>query len=140
MQNFRALGAEPPDPPCLRRLGALPPNPQPPAAGVSLPDPHWPLAAGGLRPQTSQTAPPLRISGCAPGVEADTGYCDRVLQQSKMSIIVSCLICKTSLNMSNPTKQRFVEIFYHFWLGIRRVGEQEEHNCALMDYSATFSY
>ena len=55
-QNFRALGAPPQDPPCLRRLGALPPNPQPPAAGGGAPRP---LAAGGwgLRPQTPKTAP-----------------------------------------------------------------------------------
>ena len=53
MQNFRTLGAPPPDPrafsgwglfpltPSLRRLGALPPDPYwPPAAGGSAPDPH----------------------------------------------------------------------------------------------------
>ena len=53
MQNFRALGA-------------LPPNPHPPAAGGFAPRP--PLASGGwgLRPQIPQTAPPLRISGYAP--------------------------------------------------------------------------
>ena len=65
MQNFRALGAPPPDPrtsggwglcpqtPSLRQLGALPP------------DPHWPPAARGSAPRP-QTAPPLRISGYAP--------------------------------------------------------------------------
>ena len=57
MQNFRALGAPPPDPPRLRRLGALPPNPQPPAAGGEA------SGGWGLRPQT----PPLQISGYAPG-------------------------------------------------------------------------
>ena len=59
MQNFRALGAPPPDPIGLRRLGASPPNPQPPAAGGFAPRP--PLASGGwgLRPQTPQTAPPF---------------------------------------------------------------------------------
>ena len=41
MQNFRALGAPPPDP---RASGGC-----------------------GLRPQTPQTASPLRISGYAPG-------------------------------------------------------------------------
>ena len=57
MQNFRALGAPPPGPPCLRRLGALPPNPQPPAAGCFAPRP--PLASGGwgLRPQNPKNSP-----------------------------------------------------------------------------------
>ena len=60
MQNFRALGA-------------LPPNPQPPAAGGFAPTP--PLASGGwgLRPQTPQTAPPLRISGYAPAFNHHAG-------------------------------------------------------------------
>ena len=74
MQNFLALGAPPPDPrasggwglcpqtPSLQQLGA-----SPPAAGGFAPRP--PLASGGwgLSPQTPQTAPPLRISGYAPG-------------------------------------------------------------------------
>ena len=43
MQNFRELGASPPDP-------------------------HWPPAAEGSAPRPPQTAPPpLRISGYAPG-------------------------------------------------------------------------
>ena len=47
--------------------GGFAPNPQPPAAGGFAPRP--PLASGGwgLRPQTPKTAPPLRISGYAPG-------------------------------------------------------------------------
>ena len=55
MQNFRALGAPPPDP-------------QPPAAVGFAPRP--PLASGGwgLRPQTPQSAPPLQISGYAPAI------------------------------------------------------------------------
>ena len=54
MQNFRALGA-------------LPPDPQPPAAGASPPNTHWPPAAGGsaTTPPT-HSPPPLRISGYAP--------------------------------------------------------------------------
>ena len=73
MQNFRALGASPPDPrasggwglcpqtPSLRRLGALPPNPQPPAAGGFAPKP--PASGGwGLCPQT----PSLRRLGALP--------------------------------------------------------------------------
>ena len=53
MQNFRALGARPPDP-------------VPPAAGVFAPKP--PLASGswGLHPQTPRIALPLQISGYAP--------------------------------------------------------------------------
>ena len=82
MQNFRALGAPPPDPrasaprpPCLRRLGALPPNPQPPAAGGFAPRP--PLASGGwgLRPQTPQTAPPIAnfwLRACAKAAPSHT--------------------------------------------------------------------
>ena len=51
----------------FRTLGALPPDPQPPAAGGFAPKP--PLASGGwgLRPQSPILAPPLRISGYAPG-------------------------------------------------------------------------
>ena len=50
-QNFRALGAPPPDP---RASGGF--APKPPASG------GW-----GLRPQTPKQPPPLRISGYAPG-------------------------------------------------------------------------
>ena len=38
MQNFRALGAPPPEP-RASGAGALPPNPQPPAAGGFAPRP-----------------------------------------------------------------------------------------------------
>ena len=57
MQNFRALGAPPPDP-VPPAAGGFAPNPQPPAAGDLAPEP--PLASGGwgLRSQTPQTAPP----------------------------------------------------------------------------------
>ena len=53
MQNFRALGA-------------LPPNP--PASGAGSFASRPPLASGGwvLRPQNPKTAPPLRISRYAP--------------------------------------------------------------------------
>ena len=51
MQNFRALGAESPDP---RASGGW---------GLRPPDPHWPPAAGGSAPRQP---PPLRISGYAP--------------------------------------------------------------------------
>ena len=65
--KFLSAGGSAPRPSCLRLLGALPPNPQPQAAGGFAP--RLPLASGGwgLRPQTPQTAPPLRISGYAPG-------------------------------------------------------------------------
>ena len=53
MQNFRVLGAPPPDP-------------VPPAAGGLAPKP--PASGGwGLRPQTPTAAPPLRISSYASG-------------------------------------------------------------------------
>ena len=50
----------------LRRLGALLPDPQSPAAGGFAPRPSLVSGGWGLRPQTPQTAPPLRISGYAP--------------------------------------------------------------------------
>ena len=61
MQNFRAMGAKPPDPRA----------PKPPASGGWGLRPQTPLVSGGwgLRPQTPQTTPPLRISGYAPGIE-----------------------------------------------------------------------
>ena len=73
MQNFRALGAPPPDPRAsggwglysqtfsLRQLGAWPP------------DPHWPPAAEGSAPRPPKQTPPLRISGYAPGYKRSHG-------------------------------------------------------------------
>ena len=43
--KFSSAGGSAPRPPCLRQLGA------------SLPDPHWPTAAGGSAPD-SQNSPP----------------------------------------------------------------------------------
>ena len=63
--KFSSAGGSAPKPPCLQRLGALPLNPQPPAAGASPSDPHWPPAAGDFAPDP-QNSPPLRISGYAP--------------------------------------------------------------------------
>ena len=65
--KLSSAGGSAPRPPCIWRLEALPPNPQPPAAGGFAP--RLPLASGGwgLSPQTPKTAPPLRISGYAPG-------------------------------------------------------------------------
>ena len=60
--KFSNAGGSAPRPPCLQRLGALPPNPQPPAPRPLLASGGW-----GLRPQTPILAPPLRISGYAPG-------------------------------------------------------------------------
>ena len=57
MQNFRALGAEPPEPRASGGWGLRPQTPSPPLAFGS-----W-----RLRPQTQKLAPPLRISGYAPG-------------------------------------------------------------------------
>ena len=59
MQNFRALGALPPRPLCLRWLGALPPNPQPLAAGGFAPTlpkqpPHCEFLATRLLPDGDQ--------------------------------------------------------------------------------------
>ena len=69
-------------------------TPVPPAAGGFAPRP--PLASGGwgLRPQTSKTAPPLRIPGNAP----DFWYCSVLqLQFTKLcinfvSLVVSLLV------------------------------------------------
>ena len=66
MQNFRALGAPPPDPRASGGWGLCSQTPNLRQLGASPPDPHWPPAAGSS-PQTPQTAPPLRISGYAPG-------------------------------------------------------------------------
>ena len=41
------------------------PNPEPAAAGVSSPDPQFPLAAGALPPD-HHYSPPLQIRSCAP--------------------------------------------------------------------------
>ena len=65
MKNFRPLGAPPPDPRASDGLGAFPPNLQPLAAGGFAPRPL--LASGGSAPRPPNTAPPLRISGYAPG-------------------------------------------------------------------------
>ena len=58
MQNFRALGAPPPDPRASGGWGFVP-HPQSPAAGSF--DPRPPLA---IFPKTALA--PLRISGYAP--------------------------------------------------------------------------
>ena len=52
MQNFRVWGQSR--------------APVPPAAGGFAPKPPAPIGLRRLRPQTLQTAPPLRISGYAP--------------------------------------------------------------------------
>ena len=65
--KFSNAGGSAPRPPCLQRLGALPPNPQPPATGGFAPRPLLASGGWGLRPQTPILAPPLRISGYAPG-------------------------------------------------------------------------
>ena len=67
MQNFRALGAEPPDPRASGGWGLCPPTPSLRQLGASPPDPHWPPAAGGSAPRPPKQPPPLRISGYAPG-------------------------------------------------------------------------
>ena len=66
MQNFRVLGAL--DPRASGGWGLCPQTPSLRQLGASPPDPHWPPAAGGSAPRTpKQLAPPLRISGYAPG-------------------------------------------------------------------------
>ena len=66
MQNFRALGAPPPDPHASGGWGLCPQTPSLRQLGASPPDPHWPPAAGGSAPRPPKQPPPLRISGYAP--------------------------------------------------------------------------
>ena len=65
MQNFRALGALPPDPRASGGCGALPPDPYWPLVAGGL-HPHTPIGLWGLRPHIPETAPQLQISGYAP--------------------------------------------------------------------------
>ena len=97
--KFSSAGGSAPRPPCLRRLGALPPNPQPLAGGGFAPRP--PLASGGwgLRPQTPKTAPPLRISGYAPGYQGcrnpgGGGGCGGIVTNDKVFLTRSCDMCQ----------------------------------------------
>ena len=66
MQNFRALGAPPPDPRASGGWELCPQTPSLRQLGASPPDPHWPPAAGGSAPRPPKQPPPLRISGYAP--------------------------------------------------------------------------
>ena len=66
MQNFRALGAPPPDPRASGGWGLCPQTPSLRQLGASPPDPHWHPAAGGSAPRPPKQPPPLRISGYAP--------------------------------------------------------------------------
>ena len=68
MQNFRALGAPPPDPRASGGWGFCPQTPSLRQLGASPPDPHWPPAAGGSAPRPPKQPPPLRISGYAPAL------------------------------------------------------------------------
>ena len=56
-----------PQTPVPPAAGGFAPNPQHPAAGGFAPRPPLASSGWGLRPQTSKTAPPLHISGYAPG-------------------------------------------------------------------------
>ena len=68
MQNFRALGAPPPDPRASGGWGLCPQTPSLRQLGTKPPDPHWPPATGGSAPRPPKQPPPLRISGYAPDV------------------------------------------------------------------------
>ena len=65
MQNFQALGAEPPDPRASGGWGLCPQTPSFRQLGASPPDPHRPPAAGGSAPRPPKQ-PPFRISGYEP--------------------------------------------------------------------------
>ena len=91
MQNFRALGAPPPDPRASGGWGLCPQTPSLRQLGASPPDPHWPPAAGGSAPRPPKQPPPLRISGYAPG----STYAYSV----KTAVIVFFLHSKVRVNM-----------------------------------------
>ena len=57
MQNFRALGAPPPDPRASGGWGLCPQTPSLRQLGASPPDPHWPPAAGGSAPRPPKQPP-----------------------------------------------------------------------------------
>ena len=57
MQNFRALGAPPPDPRASGGWGLCPQTPSLRQLGASPPDPHWPPAAGGSAPRPPKQSP-----------------------------------------------------------------------------------
>ena len=61
MQNFRALGAPPPDPRASGGWGLCPQTPSLRRLGASPPDPHWPPAAGGSAPRPPKQPPPIAI-------------------------------------------------------------------------------
>ena len=65
MQNFRALGAPPPDPRASGGWGRCPQTPSLRQLGASPPDPIG-LRRLGAPPPDPQNSPPLRISGYAP--------------------------------------------------------------------------
>ena len=66
MQNFRALGAPPPDPRASGGWGLCTQTPSLRQLGAKPPDPHWSPAAGGSAPRPPKQPTPLRISGYAP--------------------------------------------------------------------------
>ena len=57
MQNFRALGAPPPDPRASGGWGLCPQTPSLQQLGASPPDPHWHPAAGGSAPRPPNSPP-----------------------------------------------------------------------------------
>ena len=57
MQNFRALGAPPPDPRASGGWGLCPQTPSLRQLGASPPGPHWPPAAGGSAPRPPKQPP-----------------------------------------------------------------------------------
>ena len=57
MQNFRALGAPPPEPRASGGWGLCPQTPSLRRLGASSPDPHWSPAAGGSAPRPPKQPP-----------------------------------------------------------------------------------
>ena len=57
MQNFRALGAPPPEPRASGGWGLCPQTPSLRQLGALPPDPHWPPAAGGSAPRPPKQPP-----------------------------------------------------------------------------------
>ena len=70
MQNFRALGAPPPDPRASDGWGLRPQTPSLRQLGASPPDPHWPPAAG-APPPNPRNSPPIAnfwLRACVQGI------------------------------------------------------------------------
>ena len=72
MQNFRVLGAPPPDPRASGGWGLCTQTTSHQRLEALPPDPYYPPEPEGSTPRPPNTAPPLRISGYAPAYSTDS--------------------------------------------------------------------